>query len=101
MSTNALVGSYTKDWTGQWNLLTGSGGDYYNYRDNGCISGTGLGYTGTIYYFKSNGSDIGVEDELNIRVTNINYWDNLVSVARLTVSGSGNLMKHQLISGVR
>ena len=104
MGATALVGSYSKDFTGQWNLFTGSGGAFYDYRSNGLISGSvkpNAGYTGSVYYFKSNGSDIGVEDNLNIQVTNVNYWDNLISVARLTVSGSGNLINHQLISGVR
>jgi len=104
MGTTALVGSYSKEFTGQWNLLTGSGGTFYDYRSNGRISGAAqpnAGYTGSTYYFKSNGSNIGVEESLNIRVTNLNYWDNLVSVARLTVSGSGNLIEHDIISGVR
>jgi hypothetical protein len=104
MGATALVGSYSKDFTGQWNLFTGSGGAFYDYRSNGLISGSvkpNAGYTGSVYHFKSNGSDIGVEDSLNIKVTNVNYWDNLISVVRLTVSGSGNLINHQLISGVR
>lgn len=104
MGATAIVGSYSKDFTGQWNLFTGSGGAFYDYRSNGLISGSvkpNAGYTGSVYHFKSNGSDIGVEDNLNIKVTNVNYWDNLISVARLTVSGSGNLINHQLISGVR
>ena len=50
-SASGFFGDYTKDFTGVFNLLTGSGESFYNFRENGQISSDNLSYTGNAYVF--------------------------------------------------
>jgi len=98
----ADLGHYTKEFTGQFNLLTGSGDSYLNFRDAGQISSDNLSYTGKKYIFKENLNLIlGVESTLDILVDNFNYYDSLPMVATLFVSGSGADTSTLFVTGVK
>lgn len=87
---SGMIGDYTKSFTGQFNLLTGSGDSYYNFREAGQITSDNLSYTGEIIHFKANPTlQLGVESILDIRVNNLNFYDSLPLIAQLSVSGSG------------
>tara|TARA_Y100000004_G_scaffold34412_1_gene36781 strand:- start:727 stop:2835 length:2109 start_codon:yes stop_codon:yes gene_type:complete len=87
---SGIIGNYTKEFTNQWNLFTGSGNNYLDYKAAGQISSDNLSYTGSIYHFKADSNSLyGAQTELQIKVTNLNYYDPFISVANLIVSGSG------------
>ena len=100
---SGLLGDYTKSFSGQFNLLTGSGGSFAAYEGGAQlydpatvasggrqISGDNLSYTGQTIHFRENSTlAIGVESEVDIQVLNQNYYDSLPLIAKLSVSGSG------------
>ena len=99
---SGIIGDYDKSFTGQWNLLTGSGNNYFNYRAAGQISSDNLSYTGDTYHFKYDSNSLyGAQTELQIRITNLNYYDPFISVANLIVSGSGAFVRTISITGVK
>ena len=106
-SASGIIGDYTKEFTGQFNLLTGSGAgltdeDYYDFRAAGQITSDTLSYTGETIYFRENLElALGVESEVNIIVTTLNYYDSLPLVAQLTASGSGSQVANMFITGIR
>lgn len=101
-SATSLTGEYTKDFTGVFNLLTGSGDNFYNFREAGQITSDNLSYTGEIVRFRENSTlAIGVESEINIRVTNFNYYDSLPLIAQLTASGSGSQVTSLFVTGIK
>ncbi len=90
-SAVSLTGEYTKDFTGVFNLLTGSGDNFFNFREAGQITSGNLSYTGEKVIFKQNtGLALGVESEIDARVGILNYYDPLPLVAKLTAHGSGS-----------
>jgi hypothetical protein len=100
-SASGLVGNYTKEFTGVFNLLTGSGDAYYNFRNAGQITSDNLSYTGESIFFKENSDlQIGVESEINIKIQNYNYYDSLPMIALLTVSGSGSQLSTLEVTGI-
>ena len=105
-SASGIIGDYTKEFTGQFNLLTGSGAgltdeEYYDFRAAGQITSDNLSYTGETIYFKENLElPLGVESEVNIIVTNLNYYDSLPLVAQLTASGSGSQVANMFVTGI-
>ena len=105
-SASGIIGDYTKEFTGQFNLLTGSGAGltqtgYYNFREAGQITSDNLSYTGETTYFRENLElALGVESEINIMVTNLNYYDSLPLIAKLTASGSGSQVESIFVTGI-
>jgi hypothetical protein len=105
-SASGIIGDYTKEFTGQFNLLTGSGAGltqtgYYNFREAGQITSDNLSYTGETTYFRENLElPLGVESEVNIMVTNLNYYDSLPLIAKLTASGSGSQVESIFVTGI-
>ena len=101
-SATGLVGNYTKDFTGIFNLLTGSGDNFHNFREAGQITSDNLSYTGENVFFRQNSSlAIGVESEIDIQLVNYNYFDSLPLVAQLTVSGSGTQTTGLRVTGIK
>jgi len=101
-SATALTGEYVKEFTGQFNLITGSGGNFYDFRDAGQITSNNLSYTGEIIRFNENSTlSIGVESEIDVRVTNLNYYDSLPLVAELVASGSGSHTTSLYVTGIK
>ncbi len=97
-----FIANLTKQFTGQWNLFTGSGGHLFDFRDNGQIDDINVGYTGAnIYFVEDETQPAGVQESINIQVTNVNYYDNKPLVAKLTISGSGSNIDTYLITGVK
>jgi hypothetical protein len=105
-SASGIIGDYTKEFTGQFNLLTGSGQGlaqtgYYNFREAGQIPSDNLSYTGETIFFRENLElPLGVESEVDIIVTNLNYYDSLPLIAKLTVSGSGSQVENIFVTGI-
>ncbi len=105
-SASGIIGDYTKEFTGQFNLLTGSGAgltdeEYSDFRAAGQISSDNLSYTGETIYFRENLElSLGVESEVNIIVTNVNYYDSLPLIAQLTASGSGSQVQNIFVTGI-
>ena len=101
-SASGFFGDYTKDFTGVFNLLTGSGESFYNFRENGQISSDNLSYTGNAYVFTEDLTlSLGVQSELNAQIENINYYDNLFMSAVLVASGSGDFSATGYVTGVK
>ena len=101
-SASGVFGNYTKDFTGVFNLLTGSGDSFYNFRQNGQISDDNLSYTGALYTFVQDlNLNVGTQDELIAQISNINYYDVFPMSATLVVSGSGNFSRTGYITGVK
>lgn len=101
-SATAFVGDYTKEFTGVFNLLTGSGESYYNFREAGQITSDNLSYTGETIFFRENVDlNIGVESQINIKIDNYNYYDSLPLIAQLTISGSGSQISGVQVTGIK
>ena len=101
-SATAFVGDYTKEFTGVFNLLTGSGESYYNFREAGQITSDNLSYTGETIFFRENVElNIGVESQINIKIDNYNYYDSLPLIAQLTISGSGSQISGVQVTGIK
>tara|TARA_Y100000004_G_scaffold148794_1_gene170439 strand:+ start:1687 stop:3330 length:1644 start_codon:yes stop_codon:yes gene_type:complete len=93
-SATALVGSYTKSFTGQFNLYTGIGG-YLNYRENNYYTSPPTGYTGVTYNAAAN------ESTFDILVEYTTSYDAKILEAELICSGTGDNRATKIISGVR
>ena len=101
-SASGVIGDYTKDFTGVFNLLTGSGGLYHNFREAGQISSDNLSYTGESIFFRENSAlPIGVESDMNIQVDTYNYYDSFSMISLLTVSGSGSQIAQLQVTGIK
>ncbi len=93
-SGTALVGSYSKSFTGQFNLFTGIG-NYEDYRSQGYYTSPATGYINSAHNFS------GGQSSLDIRVTYETTPDVSGLVARLFVSGSGSNTFETFITGLR
>jgi hypothetical protein len=101
-SATGVTGNYTKDFTGVFNLLTGSGGSFYNFREAGQIAADNLSYTGENVFFRQNLTlPLGVETNIDIQVQNYNYYDSFPMIALLTVSGSGSQISTLQVTGIK
>ncbi len=101
-SATGVTGNYTKDFTGVFNLLTGSGFSYHNFREAGQISSDNLSYTGESIFFRENSTlSIGVESDINIQVDTYNYYDSFSMISLLTVSGSGSQIAQLQVTGIK
>jgi hypothetical protein len=105
-SATGFVGDYTKDFTGVFNLLTGSGDispdNFHNFREAGQITSDNLSYTGESIIFKQDLElSLGVESTIDIQVINCNYYDSLPMVALLTIGGSGSQSSGIYITGIK
>jgi hypothetical protein len=101
-SATGVTGNYTKDFTGVFNLLTGSGGSFYNFREAGQIAVDNLSYTGENVFFRQNLTlPLGVETNIDIQVQNYNYYDSFPMIALLTVSGSGSQISTLQVTGIK
>lgn len=94
-SATALTGSFTKSFTGQFDLLTGLT-NLTSYRDNSFYTGTPpTGYTNSEIEFTGN------ENTLDIQVTYKTTPDTGALSAFLFVSGTGSNTYKEFITGVR
>tara|TARA_Y100000361_G_C11150412_1_gene340676 strand:+ start:28 stop:1860 length:1833 start_codon:yes stop_codon:yes gene_type:complete len=101
-TATGFIGDYTKEFTGVFNLLTGSGSSYLNFRETGQITSDNLSYTGESIFFRENDTlSIGVESEINVQVQNYNYYDSFPMIALLTASGSGSQISTLEVTGIK
>lgn len=91
-SGQASIVSYTKSFTGCFNLLTGINGNYSNYRTLNYTSSSG--YTKTVSF-----SDFNTP--IDIRLEYLNTFDTNPLVAKLSISGINNNLIETYITGVR
>ena len=101
-SATGVTGNYTKDFTGVFNLLTGSGGSFYNFREAGQIAADNLSYTGENVFLRQNLTlPLGVETNIDIQVQNYNYYDSFPMIALLSVIGSGSQISTLQVTGIK
>jgi len=93
-SGSGIIGQYTKSFTGSFNLLTGTGSSFVDFRAGNLTSIDNLTYEDQIIYLNNTeGIDVGVVYS--------GYYDDFPMVALLTVSGSGGNLDTRLITGIR
>lgn len=91
-SGNASMIYYTKSFTGSFNLFTGIGDDYKDYRQNNYISNQN-------YSSSSSFNDFNLP--INIKVEYTPLLDSDPMIAKLLISGTNNLIIEKYITGVR
>ena len=93
-SAVALTGSYSKSFTGQFDLSTGIG-FYESYRDKGYYTSPPTGYTGSTYNFT------GGQSNLDIQILYKTTPDVSGMVAKLFIQGSGDNKFETFITGLK
>ena len=88
-------GNYTKPFTGQWNFFTGTGLTGLWFREE-----TFYNTEKTIYQNKQVSGSAGLQN-FDINAIYQSYYDNELCVAKIKVSGSGNLTEERLLTGIK
>lgn len=93
-SGSGIFGQCTKSFTGSFNLLTGAGSSFVDFRAGNLTSIDNLTYEDQIIYLNNT-------EMMNVSVVYSGYYDDFPMVALLTVSGSGGNLDTRLITGIR